>query len=125
MTVKRAMELFCEERQNSVSEELLMFWLSQLDMKIFCELLKNRGMDEFKGYVLSSDKGKTLLAPEEYCEIYTAYLTMQTDRINGETIRFNNSAQIFNRLYYELSCYISRSTPVKKRAEIKAVTDYV
>lgn len=125
MTVKRAMELFCEERQNSVGEELLMFWLSQLDMKIYCELLKNRGAEEFKGYMLSSDKAKTLLAPEEYCEIYIAYLTMQTDRINGETARFNNSAQIFNRLYYELSCYISRDRSVKKRAKIKAVTDYV
>ena len=85
MTVSKALSLFDEERKNSISEALKINWLSQLDMKIFCELLKPRTDGSFSGYTESTPKSTKLLAPEEYAEIYTAYLIMQSDLLNGET----------------------------------------
>ena len=79
MTVSKALSLFDEERKNSISEALKINWLSQLDMKIFCELLKPRIKGSFSGYTESTPKSTKLLAPEEYDEIYTAYLIMQSD----------------------------------------------
>ncbi len=125
MTIKKATELFDSEYRNTVSDSLKVFWLSQLDMKIYCELLKSRGLSEFSGYDETTPKSRSLLAPEEFAEIYIAYLTMQTDKVNGEIRRFNNSAEIYNRLYYEMASFISREKPVKESAKIKAASDYV
>lgn len=120
MTVSKALSLFDKARKNSISEALKISWLSQLDMKIFCELLKMRGTATFSGYSESTPRSTKLLAPDEFAEIYTAYLIMQNDLLNGETERYNCSASVFNSLYYELSCFISREKRVKG-SEIKAV----
>lgn len=125
MTVSKALSLFDEGRKNSISEALKINWLSQLDMKIFCELLKPRIKGSFSGYTESTPKSTKLLAPEEYDEIYTAYLIMQSDLLNGETARYNCSSSVFNRLYYELSCFISREKRVLGACEIKAGGFYV
>lgn len=125
MTIARAIEIFDREYQNLVDEKLKVNWLSQVDMKIYSELLKRRGVKKFSGYDESTRKTTTLLAPEEYSEIYSVYLSMQTNRVNGEIERFNNCAEIFNRLYYEMSCFISREKCVEGSAKIKAVSDNV
>lgn len=125
MTIVKAISLFDSQRRNDVSTELKTEWLSQLDFKIYEELLKARYDVSFSGYTSQTATSEELLAPEAYSEIYPAYLIMKTDYMNGETERYNNSASVFNRLYYELSNYINREKPVKTNSKLKAGKIYV
>lgn len=125
MTLLKAMETFDRERSNALSIETKVDWLSQLDMKIFSEILADRGGEDFGGYSLDTPFDKTLKAPDEYGEIYTLYLNMKLDYMNGEITRFNNSAMLFNRMFKELHDFINRKTPVSKKTSIKAGGIYV
>lgn len=120
MTIAQAIKNFDNQRINDVSFKLKLQWLSQLDYKISAEILEPRGGEKFGGYTLETPYNTTLLAPESYGEIYVYWLTMMLDYINAETIRFNNSTLLFNRLYKEMWDYINRNEPVKQNNSIKA-----
>ena len=62
-------------------------------------------------------------APEEYAEIYTLYMNMKLDYMNGEIARSNNSAILFNRMYKEMHDFINRSEKIPVNADLK-VGDY-
>ena len=121
MTLFDAIDNFDKERANSVSLETKIRWLSQLDMKISSEILAPRGEKSFSGYALGGgDIQKQLKAPEEYADIYSVYLNMKLDLMNGEIARYNNSAILFNKLFYEMADFINRNRSVLKKTEIKA-----
>lgn len=109
MTVLKVLELFDSETENDISVEMKKRWISELDMKISCELNKNRQGLLTESYTPSKSDETELLAVDEYAEIYVAYLRMKMNYILSETERYNNSAAIFNRLYYEFANYISRN----------------
>ena len=125
MTLLKAMETFDRERDNALSIEAKVDWLSQLDMKISAEILADRGGEKFEGYSLDTPFDCVLKAPDEYGEIYGLYLNMKLDYMNGEIARFNNSAMLFNRMFKELHDYINRKTPVTKKTSLKAGGIYV
>ena len=125
MTLLKAMETFDRERDNALSIETKVDWLSQLDMKISAEILADRGGEKFEGYSLDTPFDSVLRAPDEYGEIYGLYLNMKLDYMNGEIARFNNSAMLFNRMFKELHDYINRKTPVTKKTSLKAGGIYV
>ena len=60
-----------------------------------------------------------LAAVEEFSEIYISYLRMKMSYMLGEIERYNNSAAIFNRLYYEMSNFVSRNYQKKIKNSIK------
>lgn len=120
MTLGKAISLFDTQRKNSVSGALKIRWLSELDMKISAEFLVPRGENGFTGYSDSQSTDTELLAPESYSEIYPCYLNMKNDYMNGEINRYNNSALIFNRLYYEMGNFINRNKAVIKNTAVKA-----
>ena len=109
MTVSEVLENYNEENQNDISENSKKRWISEIDKKIVCELNRNRETlcDEF--YSVKKNDSFVLNAPEEYDEIYSVYLKMKTDFYLGETERYNNSAKIFNHLYFEMANFISRN----------------
>ena len=125
MTIENAIRQFDETRQNDVSSYKKQLWLSELDMKISAEILSQRGGAEFLGYDETTLPETELLAPKEYEEIYTAYLAMKLDYMNGEIGRYNNSSAVFNRLYYEMMNFCNRREMVKKTNSIKAGKLYV
>ncbi len=119
MTVSEVLENYNEENLNDISEKLKKLWISELDKKIVSELTKN--YEGFKSgfYTLEKDDSFILNAPTEYDEIYSIYLKMKSDYYLGETERYNNSAKIYNRLYYELGNFISRSFKKKNNISLK------
>lgn len=119
MTVSEVLENYNEENQNDISEKLKKLWISELDKKIVSELTKNYEGFKSDFYTLEKDDSFILNAPTEYDEIYSLYLKMKSDYYLGETERYNNSAKIYNRLYYELGNFISRSFKKKKNISLK------
>ena len=124
MTLGEAIYTFDRERENSISEEIKVNWISQLDRKISAQVWEPRGGEAFGGYD-NTNFECVLKAPEEYSEIYVIYLMMQTELMNGEITRYNNSAILFNRLYGEMCDFVNRMQPVKKNTKIKAGEVYV
>ena len=125
MTLRDAIEIFDSERSNSVDVAKKIRWLSQLDYKINSEITVPRGDGAFKGYDISTPLDTVLKAPDEFSEIYSTYLNMKLDYMNGEIARFNNSALLFNNTYRDLNNYINRNQAVLRQAEIKAGDIYV
>lgn len=119
MTLIKAIQAFDACRSNELSLEQKIGWVSELDRKINAEYLEIRGSDRFDGYSCGESLNEELKAPEEFSEIYTLYLNMKLDYMNGEISRYNNSALLFNRLYKELGDAFNRKTKVIKNTKIK------
>lgn len=120
MTLAQVIENFDEERANSVSVITKKRWISQLDLKIWGEILKPRGDGEYIGYGKEIPLDAKVKAPDEYAEIYTLYMNMKLDCMNGEIARSNNSAMLFNRMYKEMHDYINRSVKIPDGKTLKA-----
>ncbi len=125
MTLIKAIQEFDALRRNEVAIEQKIKWISELDEKISADYLEVRGYEPFSGYGGRCSLEIELKAPAEYGEIYTLYLNMKLDYMNGEITRFNNSAVLFNRLYKEMGDAINRKTKVKANIKIKAGDLYV
>ena len=123
MTLAEVIENFDNERANTVSVITKKRWISQLDLKIWGEILKPRGDGEYVGYGKEIPLDSQVKAPEEYGEIYTLYMNMKLDYMNGEIGRSNNSAMLFNRMYKEMHDFINRSEKIPVNADLK-VGDY-
>lgn len=119
MTVLKALEIFNNETENEISDELKKQWLSELDVKIAGEI--NNGRNNLSQTAFSPENELTteLTAVEEFSEIYISYLRMKMNYMLGEIERYNNSAAIFNRLYYEMSNFVSRNYQKKIKNSIK------
>mgnify|MGYP006923250149 CR=1 FL=1 len=120
MTLSDVIENFDSERSNNVSILTKKRWISQLDLKIWGEILKPRGDKEYIGYGKEIPLDAVVKAPEEYAEIYTLYMNMKLDYMNGEIGRYNNSVMLFNRMFKEMHDAINRATPVSQKTKIKA-----
>lgn len=125
MTLSKVIEQFDSERANGLSLEAKIRWISQLDMKIFDEILKARGDKAFKGYDVTTPFETVVKAPDEYSEVYILYLNMKLDLLNGEIARHNNSAMLFNMMYSDMHDSINRESPVPVKNTIKAGKYYV
>lgn len=119
MTVSEVLENYNEENQNDISEKLKKLWISELDKKIASELNKNREKLKSDFYSIEKDNSFSLNAPVEYDEIYSVYLKMKTDYYLGETERYNNSAKIYNHLFFEMGNFISRNFRKKNKVSLK------
>lgn len=119
MTALKALEIFNNETENEISDELKKQWLSELDVKIVGEI--NSGRNNLLQIAFSPESALTteLAAVEEFSEIYISYLRMKMSYMLGEIERYNNSAAIFNRLYYEMSNFVSRNYQKKIKNSIK------
>ncbi len=125
MTLEKSIEIFDSERSNSVDIAKKIRWISQLDYKISSEITEPRGDEVFGGYDITTPLTIILKAPDEFGEIYSLYLNMKLDYMNGEIARFNNSALLFNNMYRDLSNFMNRKQAVLKQTEIKAGDIYV
>lgn len=119
MTVLKALEIFDEENENDISDDIKKRWLSELDLKIVGELNKNRDGLNKVGYTADKNDTTELNAPEEFSEIYIIYLKMKMNYMLCEIERYNNSASLFNRLFYEMANYISRNFKMTIKNSVK------
>ena len=119
MTVSNILQTFDSENENDISLDLKEKWISELDARIVGELTSVREGLKTEAYTPECDITTELAAPDEYSEIYVVYLKMKMDYMLSEINRYNNSANLFNRLYYEMANMISRNFKVKVRNSIK------
>lgn len=119
MTALKALEIFNNETENEISDELKKQWLSELDVKIAGEINKGRNSLSQIGFLPEKALTTELTAVEEFSEIYISYLRMKMNYMLGEIERYNNSAAIFNRLYYEMSNFVSRNYQTITKNSIK------
>ncbi len=124
MTTAKVISAFDSLRHNDISDRTKTEWVIELDKRVFSELIKDFAPPEKRKYAEYTD-GAELLAPEGYCDIYVLYLVMKYDELNGESARFNNSASLFNKAWYEMANFVSRTSLKPDSAKIKAGDIYV
>lgn len=114
MTILEAINLTDSLKHNAYESHYKVSWLSQLDWKVFNEIIKtHEGYDgaEFIPYddetVLETAE---LLIAEPYCgDIYNYYLQMMIDRENGEIGKYNQSAMLFNAAFQDYANWYNRT----------------
>ena len=113
MKVAEAIGKFDALKPNQYSNEQKVEWLSDLDKRLI-DLIFSKNADdpseEWTPYDLYSEDidSRDLLVPDEYSELYMAYLSYKVDYYNGEYERFNNSALIYNSFYQDFVNYWNR-----------------
>ncbi len=119
MTALKALEIFNNETENEISDDLKKQWLSEIDVKIASEINNGREGLSTTAFSPEKDMATELVAVNEFSEIYISYLRMKMYYMLGEIERYNNSASIFNRLYYEMSNFVSRNYQMIIKNSIK------
>lgn len=111
MTISEAISMVDRLKPNQYTESQKIMWLSQLDGKIFLELVSTHadGAESFEGYTDETDNDTKLLVDEPYSDdIYNYYLQSMIDRENGEIAKYNQSGTLFNASYLAYANYYNR-----------------
>lgn len=101
MTLQETLAACDRMKPNACPEQEKRRWLSELDGRIYRELLAcHEGAPEtFSGYDMQTAGGTELLVPDRYAELYLYYLSAQIDFVNAEFVRYNNAAALYNTAY--------------------------
>ena len=121
MTVQEAMLRADELRPNTFSEDMKFLWLSELDGRIKTDIFDtHKGYEEIENPTYNlGNRTKALFVPEPYADIYSYWLFMKMDFMNGEFDRFNNDAMLYNTAWLAFANHVNRTREVKARAKIK------
>ncbi len=110
MTIDQALHTVDELHPNQLERARKVAWLSQLDKRVYREVLcrhhMNRGEEipeRFDGYDQHTDPDTELLIREPYDEVYRFYLEMHIDLANQEFDRYNNSMALYSEKYGEFA----------------------
>lgn len=114
MTVKEIINKTDEFFPNVLSFNTKSMWLKELDGRIYREFLMNFPRNEKEEPCEEYTASTVLLVPDEFSEIYIRYLTMQQDILNGDIVRYQNSASLFNSAYLSFMNYYNRNNKVKE-----------
>ncbi len=102
MKICEAIAAVDELRENDVSPEEKIRWLSNLDRKIKTEVLDQyEGSKDilFDGYTEDTPGDTELLVPAPYDELYLYHLESMIHYRNEEMTRYNNAITLFNDTY--------------------------
>ena len=112
-----------EIKPNTYDDNVKLRWLSELDGKIFDQIIlthehevPEEGELTFEPYQSLSED---LLVPFPYTDLYRHYLFAMIDYSNGETDRYQNSMVMFNASYQEFTNWYNRThKPISKPLKI-------
>ena len=97
MTIREAIDAADGLRNNVIAENVKRAWLSELDGRIYFEILKPYGKPEvFNGYRDGTPDDTELLVPYPYDSLYISYLEKEIARQNAEMPRYNNASIVWN-----------------------------
>ena len=130
MTVGEVLAQADEIRPNTYDENLKITWLSELEGRIFNDIILTHEHDlvedeegnlvepTFSGYDETSENVE-MLAPDIYADLYRNYLFTQIDYSNGETERYTNSMLMFNNSYQQYADWYNRThKPIQKPLKV-------
>ena len=114
MKIIEAITQIDEMKPNQYDEKQKIRWLSELDGKVFNEIiLTHRHACDIAFEQYGADDIQTLervlLVPSPYTGIYIEYLAAQIDYRNGEMDRYRNSMIMFNSAYEEFAAWYTRT----------------
>ncbi len=114
MTIAEAIAAVDELRENDVSREEKIRWLSNLDKKIKQEFLDQyEETVDFDGYSEETDGNTDLLIPPPYDELYLYHLESMIHYRNEEMTRYNNAITLFNDAYADFRKHYNRNHRAK------------
>lgn len=104
MTILEALLLVDESKPNQVEKRQKIAWLSEVDGRIFCDIIETheKGADApgvCPRYDAETPEETNLLCPDPYSVLYRWYLEAQIDVINQELDKYQNSMAQFNAAY--------------------------
>ena len=105
MKIKEAIARFDTLYPNAFSHEEKIRWLSELDGKIFTEIISlyENAPDMFTGYTSSTNDNTELLVSFPDDDIYIKFMCLKNDLINSDIKRYNNSGLLFNSAFSSLA----------------------
>lgn len=120
MKIKEAIARFDTLYPNAFSHSDKISWLSELDGKIFSEIISlyENAPPYFTGYTSSASDSTELLVPFPDDDIYIKFMCLKTDLINSDIRRFNNSAMLFNSAFTSLANTYNRTHTYKQKNRI-------
>lgn len=120
MTIIEAITSADELKSNDYEQIDKVRWLSELDHKIYEEVVKTHegaAVEEFSGYNEQTPVDTTvLLAAEAYAELYVLWLMAKIDLHNSEIGKYNNSVVEFNTVYSAFERWYNRNHRPKNTA---------
>lgn len=111
MTIQEAINREDKLKANQIGIEDKVRWLTELDRRIYEEVIKQHDMGEdyeapdFDTYGLLT----TLIVPDVYSSVYLAYLELKIAITNGETKIYNQATVNYNNLYITVQDYFNRN----------------
>lgn len=124
MTIQEALDQIDELKINTYSVEQKVRWLSELDGRVWSEIiLTHEGVPAgvvFEGYDQDTEPDTVLLAPNQYSEIYKHYLSAQIDDNNRDTQEYTKSMIRFNTAWQNLGDYWTRThMPISRAPQFR------
>lgn len=126
MTISEVLAQVDEVKPNTYDENLKITWLSELDARVFNEIImthEHELVDAGEGNLVEptftayteNDEDEELIIPTEYADVYRNYLYAKIDFSNGESDRFTNSMIMFNSSYQDFANHFnSTHKPIQK-----------
>lgn len=117
MTVKDAIDRFDVLYPNAMGLPEKLALLSGLDGRVDREILSLYGADDpdFAGYGPADYPDAALRIGFPFEDLYIKYLSAENDLINGDALRYANSAAVFNAAYAEYAAYMNRTRRYQKK----------
>lgn len=109
MTVREVINKTDEFFPNVLPFNTKALWLKELDSRVYREFLMNFSDNENEYRDEEYTASTVLLIPDAFSEVYIRYLTMQQDILNGDTVRYQNSALLFNSSYLAFMNFHNRT----------------
>lgn len=135
MKLSDAKTQLAEFKAHSYSDEQLVRWLSDIDRKIWNDVIRwhentaivesydDEGsvitdMPEPEVYSTDAMDTTTLLVPEPYSDLYIKYMCAMIDYYDGDFARYNNNMVMFNVAYEEYSGWYNRNHTPKQTCSV-------
>jgi hypothetical protein len=111
MTINEAISKADEVRNNKIDYLTKLRMLSELDGRIFYEVISPNNEADFDGYTESTPSDTSLLVPYPYDELYIAYLEAEICRYSGEIQKYSTARGIFYDKYNAYTSWYVRTHP--------------
>ena len=117
MTIREAIDRADSLNMNQYSDELKIQWLSELDNRIYNDLILTHEDNPFEEMIFPyTEDTVTLIADPPYDVLYASYLEAKIDEANEETTRYANSATRYNSQYSDYAKWYNRKhMPISRR----------